>query len=186
MATSEFTEDNTRTPPGNSITIANTSTTAFQIDSITIDLNSSSGNVVFDPNGVPIIPFSVTNVTGNAGFLGTPVFSDGFITTTPDMRTVYRALTLTFRDFDPLEEILINLDLDVDAGTISVVRGDDFAGSKLLITFNDGLTDINRSGTFVSTGSFTAATTVVPLPPALYLFCSGLLGLLGIARHKAA
>ena len=187
LATSEFTEDNTGTPPGDSITITNTSTTAFQIDSITIDLSSSFGNVIFDPNNVPDIPFSVTNVIGDAGFLGTPVFSDGFLQTSPVTRTVYQALTLTFGDFDPLEKILINLDLDPDAGgTLFAVNGDDFAGSKLSITFSDGSTDIIRVGTYVSTGTFTAATTVVPIPAAVWLFGSGLLGLIGVARRKKA
>jgi hypothetical protein len=48
-----------------------------------------------------------------------------------------------------------------------------------------GINFFNTSGgSYVSTGSFLARVAAVPIPPALWLFGSGLLGLIGIARRK--
>lgn len=52
-----------------------------------------------------------------------------------------------------------------------------------VVTFSpDPSTGITGSGDFI----FSAAAATVPLPAAIWLFCSGLLGLFGISRHKKA
>ena len=121
IATSVFTENNVSGPPGDEITIINSSTPGSQITSIIIDLSGSSGSVVFDPNtSPPTIPPLLTNVVGDAGFLGSPVFSDGFI---QGSRTVFRSMSVEFGDFDAGEEIRINLDLDANDGLTSFISG---------------------------------------------------------------
>jgi hypothetical protein len=50
-----------------------------------------------------------------------------------------------------------------------------------VVTFSpDPSTGISGSGDFI----FSAAAATVPLPAAVWLFCSGLLGLIGISRHN--
>lgn len=67
----------------------------------------------------------------------------------------------------------------IASGIINTVSTDSIAGQ-----FSEDLigNDSNRARLFV--GSFGQATSVVPVPAAVWLFGSGLIGLIGIARRK--
>lgn len=187
---SVFTEDGVGTPPGDSISIFNSSASSYQIDSITIDLTGTSENVAFDPEGTPVINPSITDIIGSTGF-GSLVFGSSFFQTGLDTdRTVYQTLTLSFTDFDPGEQLLINLDLDPDlGGTTGGVVGNDMIGALLEVTYNLG---DSAFGVFESTGLRTAEAEIrvssVPEPNTVLLFLTGA-GLfwvfLGVSRHSS-
>jgi hypothetical protein len=95
---------------------------------------------------------------------------------------------LLFTSVTPIEMFL-----DPDPGTLF---------TQITVNHNDGTFDYlmtwshiitaaeDPTGTFVNSNAFLrlegVVTTVVHIPPALWLFGSGLLGLIGIARRKKA
>ena len=67
------------------------------------------------------------------------------------------------------------------SSTLGGVQSDIYDSGRIVSFSADPITNIDGSGEFI----FSAAA-VVPIPPAVWLFGSGLLGLIGIARRKKA
>lgn len=108
-------------------------------------------------------------------------FTHTFSVQNGDTRNYF--LDLTARVFSTSEDAKTQ-NLDNDPGYFSV-RGDANYYSTLTIT---GIEAFDLSGTplpgFTVLNSSGVALSAVPVPPALWLFGSGLLGLIGIARRK--
>ena len=68
------------------------------------------------------------------------------------------------------------------SSTLGGVQSDIYDASRIVSFSADPLTGINGSGNFI----FSAAASTVPIPAAFWLFGSGLIGLIGIARGKKA
>jgi len=106
------------------------------------------------------------------------------------------------------DQLWVGGDVTLADGTVEVILGYTPAPQDILEFLTiagtldiqpgfDGITGVAAAGSGVALGTqFTVdlggqlfqgtVTSVVPVPPALYLFGSGLLGLIGIARRKAA
>ena len=67
-------------------------------------------------------------------------------------------------------------------GTGPLGYGDSFGESDIFVS--SSITNVDISTYQPYEGTLYLESTVVPLPPALYLFCSALLGLIGISRRK--
>ncbi len=127
-------------------------------------------NVVFDDAGL-------TGMGGETVFFNLPgntmEFTVGLLTFTEDMDTAGGVgPTLFFFD-----------------GVLSEIKYDTQFGSSGLffsfIQFFEGSDDAgNGIGGNWDMGSYTESPVVIPLPPAVWLFGSGLIGLIGIARRK--
>ena len=74
------------------------------------------------------------------------------------------------------------------SGSSIVVNGNIVSGNEGngVILFNGTYSSISWTSTNENWYGFTVGTAVIPIPPALWLFGSGLLGLIGIARRKQA
>ena len=162
--------------------------------------DSDPSNVLRDATGSGGL-YDVTNtwntstggLTGYTGPLNTDVIDGASMA------------TFTFNDFNPNEAWGFNVDYDTRDGD-EEATGSDMDNAKVEVTFFDpvsGLTQMLTSqyGTFSGmkrsfpTDFFdaegnnvgpTAELTAVPVPPAVWLFGSGLLGVIGVARRKAA
>ncbi len=99
-----------------------------------------------------------------------------------------------FLGFDPGSSIILS-DLDWVGMTGAIVGIENFStsgtngieASDVSFTANSITFDMSQSdweGNGVGIAEWDLVTTLVPVPPALWLFGSGLLGLVGIARRK--
>lgn len=179
---STFLEQGMEPTLGDLFTISNTSDAGYQITSIVIDTSTSASGVIFDTvtggpgndDGQPFVADAVS--AADTGFLSVSGDTDGS-----------QQITLSFTDFDPGETFSFTVDLD-DAALF--VNGIDFAGSTLTAVFDGALIDPTTLTATYSGGHTSALATVsgevtvVPVPAAVYLFGSGLLGLLGMSARR--
>jgi hypothetical protein len=78
-----------------------------------------------------------------------------------------------------------NLTVDWGGGQVLLTVDAGMVGELLQIGFNNTATDYGASGVVYDNLSF-AAAPAVPVPAAVWLFGSGLLGLVGVARRRKA
>jgi len=89
-----------------------------------------------------------------------------------------------FSDTDGLIDEIDGFSIGAITGVVSGLEADDLSYTPDSVTVNFGRSGTNVS---VSTGStIRLDVSFVPITPALWLFGSGLLGLVGIARRKKA
>jgi len=119
--------------PMDLFTVVNDSAPGIRISELWIDLVTSAGDVLFDPEqggaGVlSVYPFTVTEGGEATGFLAVTGDTDGS-----------RLLGLRFDDFDPGERLVFGIDVDDRmAGGVPVqnrITGDELAGSRVRVRF---------------------------------------------------
>ena len=83
-------------------------------------------------------------------------------------------------------QLLLERDTDADAGSeVFLVTYDSYADLLSNDFSASSFSQLNINANF-SAGGLAATVPPVPIPPALWLFGSGLIGLAGIARRKKA
>jgi len=136
---------------------------------------------------------STSSGTAIDGFASTDALTDLDISVT---NSSGQALTFSF-DWSVVLEASATGDADANA---SVDFLDDLGAVDILEIVNQNTPDINTGGSFAFelttldpkntiagyVDSFGSASAVIPVPAAVWLFGSGLLGLVGIARRKQA
>jgi hypothetical protein len=166
--------DNVTDPDQVILTIYNTGTEQMTVDAVYLDdggvlfetpiaiedLAYSNTGISFD---VPAVPGELPGAT-NVGFESTIGLTTDADVPAPDL------------GINPGEWLEVTLDLLSTASLDDVVAA--IASGDLVI----GVTTIN----FVDGGSESLVTNPVPVPAAVWLFGSALLGLVGVARRKRA
>ena len=160
---------------------------------------SATGSIsVIDPAVSMSILDSITQSSTSSGtaidgFASTDALTDLDISVT---NSSGQALTFSF-DWSVVLEASATGDADANA---SVDFLDDLGAVDILEIVNQNTPDINTGGSFAFelttldpkntiagyVDSFGSASAVIPVPAAVWLFGSGLLGLVGIARRKQA
>jgi len=128
--------------------------------------------------------FSASNTFGNA--FGTISFDLQYIDVTFDT-AVQRAGAWVGISDSFIEFFDIN---DVSLGSVNAIRGGSpvfggwDAGSNIIKRVR--FTDVEANDTIISIDNLTTEVSSVPVPSAVWLFGSGLMGLVGMARRKKA
>ena len=167
---------------GGGLGIQNTSTGGVQLASLLIDLSTNNqGDTFFDTTSTPpgTIPTGWGSLDAPAG--GSVTLPDNASTDGQQQAGIF------FSSFDPGEFARINFDLDYLASPDA--SGGDIVNTTLTAVFSNGLVLAQKlvlNSVTIGGDTYSYSTvTPVPLPAAVWLFGSGLLGMLGMRRFRS-